>query len=107
MGQQLRTPAASTHEKRFRDLVAKWKADTMYVSSVTQMATHPAYQQIIGMGRSALPLLLRELAENGGHWFWALKAITGDDPVPPEDRGNVARMTAAWLAWGRANGYEW
>ncbi len=107
MGQQLRTAAPSTHEKKFRDLVTRWKADTRYTSSVTEMAVHPAYQQIIGMGESAVPLLLRELAENGGHWFWALGAITGEDPVPAESRGRIAEMTAAWLEWGRANGYQW
>ena len=26
----------------------------------------------------ALPLILEELQKNDGHWFWALKAISGN-----------------------------
>lgn len=64
----------------------------------------PAYQSIIGMGPDALPFLLEELRENSGHWFWALKAISGVDPVAPRDRGSVSRMKKAWLDWGLAKG---
>jgi hypothetical protein len=40
------------------------------------MVTHPAYQQIIGLGKEALPLLFGELRRAPDHWFWALRAIT-------------------------------
>jgi hypothetical protein len=69
------------------------------------MAMHPAYQQIIGLDSPALPLILLELRRELDHWFWALKAITGQDPVPPESRGRVQKMTDAWLDWGREHGY--
>ena len=62
------------------------------------------YQQIIGLGPSVLPLLLRELARETDHWFWALEAIAGQNPVPAEAVGNVAAMAEAWLAWGRREG---
>ena len=94
------TPAA-----RFASLSATWQDDTRLVSSAQQIATHPAYQEIIGMGTEALPLILRELAESPGHWFWALRAIAGESPIRPEDRGNVPAMRDAWLAWGRKRGY--
>jgi len=64
-----------------------------------------AYQQIIGMGRSALPLIFGDLESHGGHWFGALLAITGHDPVPDEDKGNVQAMHGAWLQWAREHGY--
>jgi hypothetical protein len=60
---------------------------------------HPAYQQIIGMGVDALPLILRELEREPDHWFWALEAITGENPVPPTDRGRLNEMARAWLRW--------
>ena len=34
------------------------------------------------------------------------KNITGADPVPVADRGNIGKMTEAWLRWARANGYQ-
>jgi hypothetical protein len=61
-----------------------------------------AYQQIIGMGRDALPFILKDLAETRSHWFWALRAITGVDPVEPQYRGHVGRMADQWLEWGHA-----
>lgn len=66
---------------------------------------HPAYQRIIGLGPAVIPLILADLARQPDHWFWALKALTGEDPVSPGDRGKMAAMSEAWLRWGRANGY--
>ena len=91
--------------QRFQALVRQWKEATLLLSSITDMAMHPAYQQIIGMGPSVLPLLFAELRREPDHWFWALKAITGQDPVPPADRGNVRRMADAWLKWAASQGY--
>jgi hypothetical protein len=91
-------------EERFRDLVRQWKEEAL-TSSVSEMATHPAYQQIIGMGKEVLPLLLEELRREPDHWFWALKSITGEDPVPPADRGKLQAMTQAWLDWAEGHGY--
>jgi hypothetical protein len=92
---------------RFMKLAEEWRQETAVISSSTEIAMHPAYQQIIGLGPAAVPLILQELEKRPGHWFWALKAITGADPVKPEDRGRVSRMTRAWLEWGRAEGYVW
>ena len=66
----------------------------------------PSYQQVIGIGPSVVPYLLRELKYFPDHWFWALNAITGEDPVPPESKGKFQKMTEAWLDWGRKKGYE-
>jgi hypothetical protein len=75
------------------------------VSSSTELVLNSAYQQIVGMGRSALPLILRSLSSQGGHWFWALKHISGEDPLSPEDAGNYEKNREAWLAWGREHHY--
>ena len=89
----------------FARLAQNWKAETAHLSSITKAAMHPAYQRIIGMGFAALPLLLRELRDGPRQWFWALKAISGEDPVEPADRGNVRKMREAWLEWGRSRGH--
>ena len=87
-------------------LVNQWITETHGVSSTNQMCMHTAYQQIIGMGEPVIPLLLRELEEKSGRWFWALKSISREDPVPPEYRGNTEKMTKAWLDWGKQRGYN-
>ena len=93
-----------SHEK-FKRLVDRWRKETVFQSSAHQMATHPSYQEVIGMGKDAIPYLLQELERNPDHWFWALRSITGIDPVRQEDRGNVRAMTDAWREWGRLEGH--
>jgi hypothetical protein len=90
---------------RFSMLKAEWEADTAHLSSITEIAMHPAYQQIIGMGPIAIPLILSEMKKKPDHWFWALKSITGEDPVLQENRGQILQMTKAWLRWGIEQGY--
>jgi hypothetical protein len=92
-------------EPEFNELTRKWKSERKSTSSTTTIAMHPAYQQIIGMGKSALPLILRELEKELDHWFWALRAIAGEDPVPEEHRGKMKQMATDWLQWGREQGY--
>ena len=89
----------------FSRLTSAWRRDTELSSSLTEISTHPAYQRIVGMGCLALPLIFQELAREPDHWFWALKAITGCDPVPPSHRGDLELMAADWLEWGRSRGY--
>ena len=88
---------------RFYSLKEEWEKDTAMLSSITEISIHPAYQQIIGMGESALPYIIREMGQRPNHWFWALKAITGEDPVPSSKRGIVSEMTNTWILWWRKN----
>ena len=36
-------------------------------------------------------------------WFWALEAITEENPVPPA-AGKVREMARAWVDWGKRQG---
>lgn len=91
--------------QKFRRLSATWEYNNEMNSSVSAMSLQPEYQEIIGMGKAVLPFLFRELMASPNHWFWALKSITGEDPVPVADRGNLAKMTEAWVKWGKQEGY--
>jgi hypothetical protein len=66
----------------------------------------PAYQKIIGMGFDAVPFLLRELETNLDMWFWALMAITEEDPVAKESLGDGQAMAKAWLEWAKERGIQ-
>jgi len=91
--------------ERFRQLAAQWKEQSGHMSNGAQMAMLKPYQQIIGMGEAAVPLILEELRREPDQWFWALEAITQDNPVPPESAGKVRPMAEAWLARGKKQGY--
>jgi hypothetical protein len=99
--------APTSLEDQFNELATIWRSETAHFSSARRMASHPAYQAIIALGKSAVPLLLRELEKEPGHWFLALEAITGANPISNEDRGRVDRMAQAWLRWGSDHGYRW
>jgi len=90
----------------FNELAQEWQNATRFLSSLTDITSHPAYQRIIGMGKAAVPLVLERLRRNPDHWFWALKSITGVDPVNDEARGDLNAMSRAWLDWGRQHGYS-
>ena len=77
----------------------KWKRETIHISSPSEKYLHPSYARIIGMGRKALPFLFLELQNHGGDWFYALRAITGANPVTPSMAGNMPKMISAWLTW--------
>lgn len=104
--QELSRRPDSADRERFNKLAQQWKAETAHLSSTTALAMHNAYQQIVGMGITALPMLLEEMRDRPHHWTWALRAITGVDPVPKQSRGKLQEMGAAWIAWGRSNGYQ-
>ena len=80
--------------RRFYALKARWENDVRLISDTNEICTHEAYQKIIGMGEKALP-------------FWAPKAITCEDPVPKELRGNLQLMAEAWLKWLDARQSRW
>ena len=91
----------------FRKEADRWKNDTMHWSSMAKIVSHPSYLRIIGLGRRLKEgeierLILRELEIEPYHWFDALEAITGQNPVRPEDDFDAA--VNAWLDWGRREG---
>ncbi len=75
------------------------------MSNVAQMAMLKPYQQIIGMGELAVPLILEELQREPDQWFWALEMITQENPVPRQAAGKVRQMAEAWIAWGKEKGF--
>ena len=98
---------APTLEERFREQADKWERETKFISSVTKRINHPSYTAILGMREEPgiVRLLLRDLQENRRPWFWALSYITQSNPIQPEDAGKMDKMIAAWVKWGKAQGY--
>lgn len=91
--------------REFQKLAEEWLAETTFESSPTRMFFHRAYQEIIGMGPQVIPLLLEGLEESSGHWYWALRSITRENPVPEEFAGDIPKMRDAWLDWGKRRGH--
>lgn len=92
-------------ERRFKKLVEEWKSSRRPSSSAKILAEHPAYLEIISMGKVAIPLILKELESKPDHWFVALYKLTGENPVPEESHGKIREMAEAWISWGKQKGY--
>lgn len=91
-------------ERKFREAVENWYRDTRLQSSSTRRVMNLSYQKIIKMGEEVVPLLLQELRDRPNQWFWALKAITEEDPTTPGS--SFQEMVDAWLQWGEQHGYN-
>jgi hypothetical protein len=89
----------------FDELSRQWHEETSVLSSTTEICNHPAYLEIIKMGDKVIPFILKDLQESPSQWFSALRSITGNDPISPQQRGRVKLMAQAWIDWGVENGY--
>lgn len=94
--------AVTPTEVVFHHLVEQWQEDTLYDSSLEAIWFHPAYQTIMAMGEKALPLILKELEKQSGHWSYALSHIVRQDVGKGAATLEDARRR--WLEWGRASG---
>jgi hypothetical protein len=91
---------------KFRKLRDAWYVERGITSSATGLVMCPSYLSIIGMGPAALRYILAQMVEEGDdpdHWFTALEAITGVNPVPVEAYGDTVAMTRLWFRWALEN----
>lgn len=88
---------------RFNELKDKWMEDTMFSSSVEEIASDSSYLEIIRLGWPMVPLILHDLQESPKHWFYALQSITGESPISQGHEGDVLAMAQDWIEWGKVN----
>ena len=99
----VQAPREHALSKRFLELKERWQQETAFISSPRELFLHDAYQQIIGLGPQAIPLVLAELRDEPGLWHWALHAMTGANPIPDDFDGGTQQIAELWLEWGRQN----
>ena len=90
--------------QKFDALVAEWQRIRGSGSSTASLV-NDAYGQIVAMGEEVVPMLLREVKNDNGHWFSALRWITGISPVSAELHGDHRAMRQAWIRWGIEHGH--
>lgn len=93
----------SARRQHFEALVATWKTETVFVSSVTKKWSHPAYRSIVAMGKPAIPLILEQIGDGGRLWTQALLSITAENPAEATRSPEEAQQ--AWLKWGEESGW--
>jgi hypothetical protein len=83
----------------FDRLCEKWKQETRKYSSLTHRIFHPAYQEIIAMGPSAVPSIMEEFEDSPAYWTPALKRIARRDVA--ENAKTLEELKDAWRQWAK------
>ena len=94
-------------EESFRKLADEWLEHIAFEASLSAITKLPSYRAIIDLGEEAVPFLLRELESRPNFWFAALREITKANPVPDKDKGDLGKMTQAWLRWAKEQRISW
>ena len=79
-------------------LHAQWDRDIYFDSSATNAVNHPAYQVIIALGPSMIPLIVDKVRNGENHWSKALRILTGSHPSA-KDRLNSETLREYWVNW--------
>lgn len=97
---------------RFMDLAKEWTKDTQGVKG-TEKYFNRNYIKIVDMGDDVIPIILdqivKDLLDEDGdpsQWFWALRLIIGENPVPERFRNSPKKAASCWLHWGNEHGFE-
>lgn len=86
---------------QFNELVRRWRLATAVTSSVTEMVEDANFQQIIEIGKKAVPLIVREIRNSKDFLFMALSFILPHERVIPDSaKGKPLEMIDAWLRCG-------
>jgi hypothetical protein len=88
----------------FKKHERRWLAQTRHLSSPIDKYLHPSYARIIGLGWAVVPYVLNSLKRRPNDWFYALRAVTGENPVSASAAGDIRRMANLWIAWGEGKG---
>ena len=92
-------------KEKFRQLSSQWRSETVFISSMKKILNHPAYLKIIEFGMPVVPLILSELEKSPDFWFTALTKITGKNPISNAEKGDLEKMTKAWLNFAKKERY--
>ncbi len=90
-------------KKRFDFYNSIWQSETIFSSSISEITNNSAYRSIIGLGQEVLPFIIDDLKNNDSHWFYALEALTGQNPIKENHKGVVPLMKKDWIEWAKEN----
>jgi hypothetical protein len=88
-------------QDRFNGLAMDWLCGMGYSSNPSALTAHPSYKAIIAYGNDAVPFVLAQLRRAPSLLAWTLFDITRENPVKKSEHGDLAKITRAWIKWGR------
>ena len=101
-------------QSRYQELQRKLNYEAAFFGTVRKWLQHPAYREIVGLGRDVVPIILsgldryhqtRDYEDFQGLWvFNALKDILGTGPAPGV-LWEFTRTVEDWVRWGETAGF--
>lgn len=90
----------------FDAIADRLSANSLGVSVIRRLRGTPDYDAIVSLGGEAITPLLNRLQDAGSRplWLSLLSDITGEAALPGKTE-TIDDAAAAWLDWGRANGF--
>ena len=86
-----------SNKSYFEQLKINWLNETMLSSNPNEICQNSNYQKIIALGKEPIPLILEDWKTTNNHWFHALYAIIGENPIKSEHRGRIKLMKKDWI----------
>lgn len=98
-------PAHSEERAIFNFLADELADATAGFGSLRPATRHPAYRELLALGKATVPFLLERVEDpvQGPLWMRLLGSLIGFPPMLQMD--TVGDAAEAWRIWGRANGY--
>jgi predicted RNA methylase len=94
-------------KETFARLARRCRREAGVLSNPEQIAAYPAYQQIVRMGKPAVPYIVRAMQrEDGDFWFAAMRAITGEEPQDFRTADNVNTAVEMWASLAQERGWQ-
>lgn len=90
-------------KNKFQSYKNTWEEQTLFSSNMTEITSNSAYLSIIALGKDVIPLIIANLRNEENHWFSALEALTGVNPIKKEHKGIFNLMKSDWLEWADKN----
>lgn len=89
---------------RFEELADRWEDETGHFSSPLRKTKHPCFADMLEIGHSIIPWVMKRLKARTVFWYLILERI-GSDPPRIDAAGDMNKLRRLWLEWGRKNGY--
>ncbi|MDO6818090.1 hypothetical protein [Zobellia sp. 1_MG-2023] len=81
---------------RFESLVHSWEKNTIFSSSMTGIIEDHNFQEILKMGKDAIPLIINEINKKPSQLVWALNIIT-DSSLKTRQRLTLTEACKRWV----------
>ncbi len=90
-------------DEKLKMMAARWREETAFDSSLSDVYNHPSYKSIMRTGEDGLPFVLRALRERPERWLHALRFMAPENPA--EGIGDFEEARSAWITWGYKRNY--